>query len=168
MSTTDSEPPVADPRVPDIGDPVIDLATGRNLVTIQRSADSVEEWNENHSYDLLSNTGNQALGTSPMDPVFTCVYVNDVSSKPSKTYDFPVSRLGRPLYENATEDGLRVRDIITRDVLTALYAAADEDHVREHLTRLCGRAFIQPELVDEAREIAHAATITATDEEVDA
>lgn len=160
--STDSEQP-ADPLADDfeVGDPVIDLANGRNMVIVRQVADRTDTHSENENYDFLSNTGNERLRTSPSDPVFECVYTNSVASTPSKTYDFPSSRLGRPEYESV-DDVRRVRDQVAVEVLESLFRATAAP---EGLATIAEFAGLDPSIVDEAREAARAATedITRTE-----
>lgn len=152
--STDSDQPV-DPLADDFetGDPVIDLANGRNMVIVRRVADRTDTHSERENYDFLSNTGNERLRTSPADPVFECVYVNSVASTPSKTYDFPSSRLGRPEYD--APDGVRrVRDQVAIEVLESLFEAIAEPEGLASVAKIAG---IDPSAVDEARETARAA-----------
>jgi hypothetical protein len=138
-----------------LGDPVIDLANGRNMVIIDQAAESVTEWNEHNDYDLLGNTGNSRLRVGEGDPVFTCVYVTGVDSQPSKTYDFPSSRLGRAEYENAAD--ATVYELVTRDVFRRLFAAAlpEEETEADWLEGMASyRGEFDESLVAEARELA--------------
>lgn len=138
-----------------IGDPVVDLANGRNMVIVDQAAESVTEWNERNDYNLLENTGNSRLRVGEGDPVFTCVYVNGVDSQPSKTYDFPSSRLGRAEYENAAD--ATVYELVARDVFRRLFAAAlpDEETEADWLEGMASYVGeFDEDLVAEARELA--------------
>lgn len=155
----------------EIGDPVIDLANGRNMVIVSKAADSVREWSDANNYELTENYGNERLRALESDPVFTCVYVASCGSMPTKTYDFPSSRLGRPLYENPDESG-RVYDLVAIDVLEELFNAAEGNDwlVDEHdggtaglLKFLLSQTALEEELVETAYELALAETIEATD-----
>lgn len=136
-----------------LGDPVIDQANGRAMVVLAKAADRADTWSERNDYDLLGNYGNERCGAEAADTVWTCAYVASLQSEPSKTYDFPASRLGRPAYERADDDG-RVYDRVARDVLERLFAEAAH-HNDEHKTVLevATRAF-DPDRVAEARELA--------------
>ena len=150
----------------EIGDPVVDLANGRNMVIVDQAADRADDWTEANGYDLLGNTGNDRLRARAADPVFTCVYVASVGSEPSKTYDFPSSRLGRAQYENAGESVRRVYDLVARDILDQMFEAAfatDGDQewggvppveVLESLARFTD---LDDDVVDEAFELGKAA-----------
>jgi hypothetical protein len=155
----------------DIGDPVIDLANGRNMVVVDRADDRADDWTEANGYDLLDNYGNRRLRAKPSDPVYTCVYVASLGSNPSKTYDFPSSRLGRAEYENPLE-GRKVYDLVALDVLDRMFQAAFETDgdqewggippvdVLESLARL---ADLDDDVVDEAYELADVEQTIATD-----
>ena len=167
---TQNQPDVdaVDPLADDfeIGDPVVDLANGRNMVIVDRAADRADDWTEANGYDLLGNTGNDRLRARAADPVFTCVYVVSVGSEPSKTYDFPSSRLGRAQYENAGESVHRVYELVARDILDQMFEAAfatDGDkewggippvEVLESLARFTD---LDDDVVDEAFELGKAA-----------
>jgi len=133
-----------------VGDPVVDLATGRTMLVVDRVADRTDEHSEREGFDFLENTGNERLRTSPADPVFECVYVTSVSSTPSKSYDFPSSRLGRPQYENV--DGVRrVNELVAIDLLERLFDASDDV---PRLAAEASAAGVAEETIDVARELA--------------
>lgn len=139
-----------------IGDPVVDLANGRSMVVVDRDADRVDEWIDENGYDLLDNYGNERLRALAADPVYECVYVSSVSSRPSKSYSFPSSRLGRAEYENV--DGVdRVYDMVARDVLERVLIAAhsvgDADHA-EIVEMMAYEAGVDEDVIDEAVELA--------------
>ncbi|MDY6779093.1 MAG: hypothetical protein SV760_00790 [Halobacteria archaeon] len=157
-TTTEEPPEPVDPLADDfdLGDPAIDLATGRTVVIVDRVADRTDKHSERENYEFTENYGNERTRVNDADPVFEAVYVNSLSSKPSKSYDFPSSRLGRPEYENV--DGVdRVYDLVARDVLEAVFDsmlrnqkldADDVEAVAKHI------GVVDPDLVDEARELA--------------
>lgn len=154
------EPEPKDPLAHDLrpGDPVVDLATGRNLIVVRRTADRSDEFDERQSYDFLGNYGNERLRAQPADPVYECVYVAGLGSKPTKSYDFPSARLGRPRYENV--DGVRrVYDEVTEDLLRRMFRVAEglelssPDEV-EVLSAIAGAAGVPTELIEEAGELA--------------
>ena len=165
--TPEQTPEPVDPLADDfeIGDPVVDLANGRNMVVVDRAADRSDDWTEANGYDLLGNTGNDRLRARAADPVFTCVYVASVGSEPSKTYDFPSARLGRPRYENAGDDVHRVYQLVARDVLDRMFQKAFETTGDEELggippvdvlETLARFADLDDDVVDEAFEMADA------------
>lgn len=162
-TTIEAAPEPIDPLADDfrVGDPAIDLATGRTVVLVDRVAERTDDHSEREGYDFLDNYGNKRLRTNEADPVFEAVYVNSLSSKPSKSYDFPTSRLGRPLYENV--DGVdRIYDVVARDVLKRLFFASDAfdldalaaDDPDGVLLRRALEAGFDGDVVDEARELA--------------
>ncbi|PSP80149.1 hypothetical protein BRC81_02870 [Halobacteriales archaeon QS_1_68_20] len=162
-TTIEAAPEPVDPLADDfkIGDPVVDLANGRNMVVVGKAADRADAWSERNDYDLLGNTGNGRLRARPADPVYTCVYVASVDSKPTKSYDFPSSRLGRPEYENV--DGVdRVYRMVARDVFDRLFQASmrtSGDLAPADIAREAGIAGFDQNLIDEAAELAEAATL---------
>jgi hypothetical protein len=139
-----------------VGDVVLDLAQGRPMLVTDQAADTVAAWHETHDYDLLGNYGNDRLGATERDTVWTCVYVGSIRSEPSKTYDFPSSRLARIEHEAAT-DGERVQDVIAEHVLTGLMdAAADVGGGPAPVTvEQLARDASVPERVIEAAQATH-------------
>lgn len=148
-----------------IGDPVTDLANGRSMVIVNKADERADDWSERNNYDLLDNYGNERLGAQADDSVWTCVYVSSMQSEPSKTYDFPESRLGRPAYERADGDG-RIYDRVARDVLERLFTVAGSEQ-RQTINRLASEAGIKTETVDTARELAEVTGQFDNDESVD-
>lgn len=140
----------------EVGDPVVDLVTGRAMLVGDRVADRADEYD---AYDLLDNPGNEAVRAKPSDPVYDCVYVASVKSVPSKSYAFPSSRLGRVRYEEAPGFD-RVYRMVARDVLDRLFQTAMdlEDHDDWILGDIAARTF-DDDLVSEAGELAEAATL---------
>ena len=105
------------------GDVCIDLAQGTTVQVVDVAAESVDEWQMGHNYDLLGNYANARLGATPHDRVYTCVYANSIQSEPSKAYDFPETRLARIEHESAT--GERVQDVLAVELLADLFEAAN-------------------------------------------
>ena len=157
-SSTDSERhPTGLPKTTDViqpGDVVHDLAQGQPMQVIERAADSVEEWNETNGTDLLEYYGNARLGATYGDRVYSCVYVSDLTSEPSKPYDFPSSRLGRIEVEAAHPEGDRVQDVLRRETLARLFFEADGKQ-REDLLTLARDAFEEDgKLIRDAQGLA--------------
>lgn len=156
----------------ELGDPVVDLANGRAMVIVEKLADRVDEYDE---YDLEDNYANERLRVSPADPVYGTEYAASISSEPSgprygePPYAFPSSRLGRPTIESV--DGIeRVYDMVARDVLERLFAAAigiDDGSaswdVEAILDDVVTEAGLEDDLVAEARELADVDATIATD-----
>lgn len=166
-TTIELAPEPVDPLADDfqIGDPAIDTATGRSVVIVDRAADRTDDHSEREGYDFLDNYGNQRTRARAADPVYTAVYVSSLQSKPTKSYDFPSSRLGRPEYENV--DGVdRVYEMVARDLLERLFVAGTEFDVdaiatadgRGVVQRLALEAGVDEDVVDEARELADVET----------
>ena len=107
-----------------IGDVCLDLAQGRPVQVVGGGELTAEAWTEQEGYDLVDNYGNDRLGADPDDIVWDCVYCNSLSSRPSKTYAFPSSRLARVEVEAPAEVDHRIQTAIRVEVLTGLYLAA--------------------------------------------
>jgi hypothetical protein len=163
----EAAPEPVDPLADDfeIGEPAIDTATGRSVVIVDRAADRTDDHSDAEGYDFLENYGNQRTRARAADPVYTAVYVSSLQSKPSKSYDFPSSRLGRPEYENV--DGVdRVYEMVARDVLEQLFVGASAvgldalavESTRGALQRIALEAGVDEDVVDEARELAEVET----------
>jgi len=163
----EAAPEPVDPLADDfeIGEPAIDTATGRSVVIVDRAADRTDDHSDAEGYDFLENYGNQRTRARAADPVYTAVYVSSIQSKPSKSYDFPSSRLGRPEYENV--DGVdRVYEMVARDVLEQLFVGASAvgldalavESTRGALQRIALEAGVDEDVVDEARELAEVET----------
>lgn len=166
-TTIEAAPEPVDPLADDfeIGEPAIDTATGRSVVIVDRAADRTDDHSDAEGYDFLENYGNQRTRARAADPVYTAVYVSSIQSKPSKSYDFPSSRLGRPEYENV--DGVdRVYEMVARDVLEQLFVGASAvgldalavESTRGALQRIALEAGVDEDVVDEARELAEVET----------
>lgn len=166
-TTIEPAPEPVDPLADDfqIGDPAIDTATGRSVVIVDRAADRTDDHSDAEGYDFLENYGNQRTRARAADPVYTAVYVSSLQSKPTKSYDFPSSRLGRPEYENV-EGVDRVYEMVARDLLERLFVAGTEfdvdaiatDDGRGIVQRLALEAGVGEDVVDEARELAEVET----------
>lgn len=146
-----------------IGDPAIDLANGRSVVVVEKLADRVDEYDD---YDLLGNYAAQRTRVRPADPVYGCLYTSSVQSEPSgprrgdPPYAFPSSRLGRPTLESV-EGYDRPYYLVARDVLDRMFQAATgamEPDNTEMLASVARDAGLDEELIEEARELADAAT----------
>ena len=161
-SSIENGPEPVDPLATDfaIGDPAIDLATGRSVVIVDHVANRTDDHSDHAGYDFLQNYGNSRLRAKPSDPIYEAVYVNSLQSKPSKSYDFPSSRLGRPKYENV--DGVRrIYDRVALDVLKRLFATRDnpDDELElDSLESIARRAGLGASTIDEARELADVET----------
>lgn len=141
-----------------VGDVALDMAQGRPVHVVADTGQTAREWSDANGYDLLENYGNGRLGVGPEDRVFDVVYCSDASSKPSKTYAFPESRLLRVETE-AADDGRPVADLVRVEVLEALFDAAYWSGSDRTLSILEGLAqdAVGKELTTEARELAEAA-----------
>ncbi|MFW5896204.1 MAG: hypothetical protein ACOCUA_02350 [archaeon] len=149
-----------------VGDVALDMAQGRPVHVVADTGQTAREWSDANGYDLLENYGNGRLGVGPEDRVFDVVYCSDASSKPSKTYAFPESRLLRVETE-AADDGRPVADRVRVDVLEALLTLAktlDENWSVEPTSfddamgKLIANAeAIDDDLAGEAVELAEAA-----------
>lgn len=180
LATVAAEHNVDEEEVPDrrldplaedfrIGDPVIDLATGRSMVVVEHLADRVDEYD---GYDLLGNYAAQRTRVSPADPVIGCIYTSSIQSEPSgprhgdPPYAFASSRLGRPTIESV-EGYDRVYDLVARDVLERLMIGAREFYVDKKVTGRPGDLVLKhaalgagfdENLVEEVRELAEIET----------
>ena len=153
-----------------VGDPVMDAAQGRPMVVLDVPDMTAEQWSEVNDYDLGGNYGNSKFMRSDDEPVVEAVYVSDVRSEPSKSYTFPRGRL-RLIDAHNADDGRRIADRITMDVLASIFIAAFEDDIQgleiddaDPILRLVHRAVGPTDLVGEAYELAQAATIEAEDD----
>lgn len=155
-----------------LGDPVIDAATGRAMVVVEKLADSVLEYDD---YDLLGNYAAQRCRVSPTDPVYGTIYVSSVQSEPSgprygdPPYAFASSRLNRPTIESV--DGFdRVYTIVARDVLRRLFDAALGSVKPEHLPAvdvLARDGGFNANVVESAKELAEVERRAREDSEAD-
>ncbi|WP_254535268.1 hypothetical protein [Halomarina litorea] len=151
-----------------IGDVALDLAQGRPVQVMDVLDEDAAEWSEQNGYDLTENYANERLGTSPMDTVYDCVYVNNARSEPSKTYAFPESRLLRLEPEAATDDEWPVQERLFIHYFSQLLdaaAALDDSSAVDQLLTVAGNAWFPPDLVDAARELHEAEQFGRGDEE---
>lgn len=142
-----------------IGDVVLDLAQGRPMQVVDRAADSVAIWERANDYDLTGNYGNSRLGATAEDAVFTCVYTGSIKSEPSKTYDFPESRLAR--IETEAAHGEIVQETFAIELLADMVEAAadwDEDGMAAKVTLAANHAGVPNKVVNAAGELAAART----------
>jgi hypothetical protein len=144
-----------------VGDPVIDLATGRAMVVVDVPGETVAEWSDREGYDLTENYANERTRADPNDPVIEAVYTASVQSEPNGPrssdeggYTFPSSRLGRPTIESI-EGVRRVFDEVAVDVVRRLAVAAESDAVT---TDVSGPAVLRQILAesDLERDTVHA------------
>lgn len=143
-----------------IGDPVVDLATGRRMTLVGVTGETAEEADRDRPFDILDNYGNARLRVRRGDPMYTCIYTSQVgTSPPGKKYDMPSSRLGRPVYENV--DGVdRVFDTVARAALASVFESMyrnrsiDDDEIVATAAHVGG---VESTTVDEALEMAEAA-----------
>jgi len=140
-----------------IADTVVDLAQGRPMVVLDAPAETVREWSDRENYDLTDNYANAKLGARDDEAVVRCAYVSDIRSEPSKDYTFPVSRVAL-IDAHHADDGRRLYDRVVVEVLERLfYQAAGplvDDPDSGTLRSLATDAGFDPDLVDEARELA--------------
>lgn len=159
--TTEERTPPRDPLGDDfqLGDPCIDLATGRTVTVVGLPGKTVAEWSGDNDYDLTDNYANERTRVSPNDPVIEAAYTSSVQSEPNGprgsdegAYTFPSSRLARVTIESI--DGVdRVYDAIARDVLTQMLKSVASDGARSNITA-AAREALDAETVTLARELA--------------
>ena len=151
-----------------IGDPVMDAAQGRPMVVLAAPEETVAEWSDANNYDLQDNYANGKFDPDADEPVVECVYVSDVRSEPSKTYTFPASRVVR-IDAHHADDGRRIADRVLIDEFASLFAAAADlegEPTPDTLASLMSvaRGSADDEVIDIAREIAHAERTVTADE----
>lgn len=153
---------------PDIqlGDVVHDLGdNGKRLQVLGRAADTVAAYREREDRDLAAYKAHPLLDVRADEPVYTCVYLpGSPSVEFAGTYDFPRSRLARAPVEEANAGFDRVQSAWTVDLLADLFAAADRGDLASSpgdLFDLATHAGVDDTLVEEARELAAAETLTA-------
>lgn len=90
---------------PMIGDVCIDLVTRQPLYVIDVVAESLPEYFDRKSFDLLNYNQHPYMPISIDDTVYTCVFINKLESVHSerKTYDYPRGRLCRVPVEDLIE-----------------------------------------------------------------
>jgi len=146
-----------------IGDPVMDAAQGRAMIVLDAPAQTVAEWSDANGYDLEGNYANGKFDPAPGEAVVECVYVSDVRSEPSKTYTFPVSRVCL-IDAHHADDGGRVAERVTEQVLEGLFTNAADDGSGEFIATLAADAGIETETIDRARELASVEREVVADE----
>ncbi|MFC6763557.1 hypothetical protein [Natrinema soli] len=136
------------------GDVCLDLAQGRPVHVVTDTGQTVAEWSEENNYNLLDNYGNSRFGAAGDDRVFDVVYCSNLKSKPSKTYAYPESRLGR-IESEAADVGRQVANRVVVAVLEELFerAAKDDDGAVTVLERYATDVEYADEAA-EARELA--------------
>lgn len=141
-----------------IGDVVLDLAQGRPMQIVDRYDGNAADWSEEKDYDLVGNYGNGRLGATEHDAVFSCVYCSSIKSEPSKTYDFPESRLARVEVDHAEEDLERIQYEIRQrflvDLLVAGYGHEDLPGEAHEAIVEVASVVAEPRLASEAEELA--------------
>ncbi len=137
-----------------LGDVCLDLAQGRPVHVLADTGQTVAEWSEANNYNLLDNYGNSRFGTTNDDLVFDVVYCSSLKSRPSRTYAYPESRLGR-IESEAADAGRQVADRVVVTVLTELFerAATDDEGAVTVLERYATDIGYEDEAA-EARELA--------------
>jgi len=138
-----------------VGDVALDTVQGRPVHVVEDTGLTAREWSELNDYDLLANYGNSRCGAEPTDHVYETVYCSDASSRPSKTYAMPASRLLRVETE-AGDDGRPVADRVRRALLEDLFAEAHKlgnGDLTAALNAIATEA-ADEDLVSEARELA--------------
>jgi len=84
---------------PMLGGLAVDLVTRQLLMVSDRVADDLPSYYEAEGFDLYNYKMHPYLPVEMDDPVYQCVYVNDVTLEGlsdwsgTKTYDFPRGRL---------------------------------------------------------------------------
>jgi|GEM_PF-6927745 len=142
-----------------VGDVALDKTQGRPVHIVEDCGQTAAEWSEANGYDLEGNYGNSRLGTTPEDAVYEVVYCSNAKSEPSKTYAMPESRLLR-IETEAADDGRPVAERIIRETLEKVFdsmhrnISLTEDNIDAVAMHL---GDIDPDLVDEARELADVA-----------
>jgi len=88
------------------GDVAIDMVTRQPLLLVERVADDLAEYYEEHDFDLLNYKQHTFLPVDIDDAVFECVFIGGIDDLHSfsDTYDFPSGRLARVPVEVATGD----------------------------------------------------------------
>lgn len=101
------------------GDVVVDLASGKALQVVSKSATPAGEHDQTRS-DATA----EMFDADADEPVFNCVFLPDGErvSPPSKTYAYPESRLLRYPVEDAG-DGKRIQHHLIAAILTDLAEA---------------------------------------------
>ncbi|ELY91406.1 hypothetical protein [Natrialba taiwanensis] len=137
-----------------LGDVCLDLAQGRPVHVVTDTGQTVAEWSEANNYNLLDNYGNSRFDATNDDRVFDVVYCSSLKSRPSKTYAYPESRLGR-IESEAADAGRQVADRVVVTVLEELFerAATDDDGAVTVLKRYATDVGYEDEAA-EARELA--------------
>ncbi|UHQ98928.1 hypothetical protein HYG81_24525 (plasmid) [Natrinema zhouii] len=137
-----------------LGDVCLDLAQGRPVHVVADTGQTVAEWSEANNYNLLDNYGNSRFDTTNDDRVFDAVYCSSLKSRPSKTYAYPESRLGR-IESEAADAGRQVADRVVVTVLEELFerAANVDDGAVAVLERYATDVGYEDEAA-EARELA--------------
>ncbi|UHQ98354.1 hypothetical protein HYG81_20040 (plasmid) [Natrinema zhouii] len=137
-----------------LGDVCLDLAQGQPVHVVTDTGQTVAEWSEANNYNLLDNYGNSRFDATNDDRVFDVVYCSSLKSRPSKTYAYPESRLGR-IESEAADAGRQVADRVVVTVLEELFerAAKDDDGAVTVLERYATDVGYADEAA-EARELA--------------
>ncbi|MFC6763576.1 hypothetical protein [Natrinema soli] len=137
-----------------LGDVCLDLAQGRPVHVVTDTGQTVAEWSEANNYNLLDNYGNSRFDATNDDRVFDVVYCSNLKSRPSKTYAYPESRLGR-IESEAADAGRQVADRVVVTVLEELFerAATDDDGAVTVLEHYATDVGYEDEAA-EARELA--------------
>ena len=152
-----------EPTNPDgikIGDVALDLAQGRPVHIIDEYDGTAAEWSEENDYEITENYANGRLGSTDSDAVFEVVYCSNAKSEPNKSYAMPVSRLLR-IETEAADDGMQVYDRVALDLLDRLFQAAhsDDENTVNILTWMAEEAGVDELLIEQADELAEAATL---------
>ncbi|WP_306061033.1 hypothetical protein [Natronococcus wangiae] len=137
-----------------LGDVCLDLAKGQPVHVVTDTGQTVAEWSEENNYNLLDNYGNSRFGEAEDDRVFDVVYCSSLRSRPSKTYAYPDSRLGR-IESEAADVGRQVANRVVVTVLEELFerAAMDDEGAVDVLKRYATDIGYEDETA-EARELA--------------
>jgi hypothetical protein len=141
------------------GDVVRDLAQGA-LMQVVEERGTVASVREEEEFDLATYKSHPLFRVEDRDSVYSCVYLQDsLKSLPSKSYDYPESRLARVPVEEANDDLERVQDNYVRHTYTKVFAAVDEETAEDLADKLFenGLSRLTPgeeEVVSEALELA--------------
>lgn len=153
---------MVDPAI-QVGDIVHDLIERGHMRVLEHEG-TVAEYRDrsDDDFDHTTYKTHPLIGVTDDEDVYRCVYLSsDPSVGYKQSYAFPESRLARAPVEEASKDLERPYHSIRRALLASLFANAEDEEELNTIYETAYRAGLYPDLVDEARELAEAATITA-------
>jgi len=141
-----------------VGDVCVDLVERGKVQIVAKVADSVEEHQQQESYDIQSYKAHPLLDVSDDEPVFKAVYLPENPTVSfSGTYDFPRSRLARLPVEEANGELERPQNGMAVQILFALITAGKEFDGGSHCPgplELARHAGLPEDVVETAAELA--------------